>query len=97
MFLCIYMPFYIIFGTNLLTKSPVPVFVFSLVLSFTEKEPNGVQLTCQFLMIFYGPKEAPGVKELGQKSPRLSTRVGGMPTPLGMGPCLVDDSETPMT
>ena len=46
-------------------------------------------------MIFYGPKEAPGVKELGQKSLEPSTRVGVRPTPLGMGPYLVDDSETP--
>ena len=30
--------FYIIFETNLLTQSPVPVSVFSLFLSFTEKE-----------------------------------------------------------
>ena len=47
-------------------------------------------------MIFYGPKEAPGVKELGQKSPGLSMRVGGARTPLGVGPYLVDDSETPL-
>ena len=46
---------------------------------------------------FCGPKEAPGVKELGQKSPGLSTRVGDAPTPLGVGPCLMDDSETPLT
>ena len=45
---------------------------------------------CQFLMIFYGPKEAPEVKELGQKSPEASTRVEGML------PYLVDDSETPL-
>ena len=32
-------------------------------------------------MIFYGPEEAPGVKELGQKSPGLSTRVGARPPP----------------
>ena len=46
-------------------------------------------------MIFYGPKEAPGVKELGQKSPEPSTRVEGTPYPLGRAPCLMDDSETP--
>ena len=46
-------------------------------------------------MIFYGPKEAPGVKELGQKCPGLSTRVGGAPYPLGVGPYLVDDLEIP--
>ena len=48
--------------------------------------PNGVQLTCQFLMIFYGPKQAPRVKELGQKSPGLPTRVGGAPYPPGRLP-----------
>ena len=48
-------------------------------------------------MIFYGPKEALGVKELGQKSLGLSTRVGGAPTPLAVGPYLVDDLETPLT
>ena len=30
---------------------------------------------------FYGPKEAPGVKELGHKSPGPSTRVGAHPLP----------------
>ena len=54
-------------------------------------------MTCQFLRIFYGPKEDYGASELGQKSPGLPTRVGGAPTPLGVGPCLVDDSETPLT
>ena len=43
-------------------------------------------MTCQFLWIFYGPKEAPEVKELGQKSPELSTRVEGAPYPPGRGP-----------
>ena len=37
-------------------------------------------------MIFSGPKEAPGVKELGQKSPGLSTRVGGAPYRPRRGP-----------
>ena len=37
-FICINMLFYIIFWTNLLTQSLVPVPVFSLFLSFTEKE-----------------------------------------------------------
>ena len=38
------MLFYIIFGTNLLNESPVPVSVFLLVLDFCRKGiPNGVQ------------------------------------------------------
>ena len=90
--------FYIIFGTNLLTQSPVPVSVFFLVFEYQRKGiPNGVQLTCQILMIFYGPKEDPGVKELGQKSPGLSMRVGGTPTPPGAPAYLVDDSGTFLT
>ena len=72
--------FYIIFGTNLLTEGPVQIAVFLPISVFSRKGiPNGVQLTCQFLMIFYGPKEAPGVKELGQESHGLPTRVGGAP------------------
>ena len=41
---------------------------------------------CQFLMIFYGPKEAPRVKELGQKSPGPSTRVGARLPPWARPP-----------
>ena len=37
-FICIYMLFYMIFGTNLLTQSPVPVSVFPLFQCFAEKE-----------------------------------------------------------
>ena len=36
---------------------------------------------CQFLLIFYGSKEDPGVKELGQESPGVSTRVGARSPP----------------
>ena len=36
---------------------------------------------CQFLMIFYGPKEAPEVEELGQNSPESSARVEAAPYP----------------
>ena len=38
MFTGLIMHFYIIFGTNLLTQSPVPVYVFPLFQCFTEKE-----------------------------------------------------------
>ena len=54
-------------------------------------------MMCQFLTIFYGPEEAHGASEMDQKSPELSTRVEGVPPPLGVGPYLVDDSETPLT
>ena len=48
-------------------------------------------------MIFYGPKEAQGVKELGRKSLEPSMRVEGAPYPLGASPYLMDESETPLT
>ena len=47
------------------------------------------------MVVFYGPEEAPKAKELGQKSHKASTRVEGVPTPLGRAPCLVDNLETP--
>ena len=59
--------------------------------------PNGVQMTCQFLRIFYGPKEDHGALELGQKRPELPMRVGGAPIPLGAWACLVDSSGTSLT
>ena len=40
-------------------------------------------------VIFYGPEEAHGVPEVGQKSPEDTTRVGARPTPLGAPPDLV--------
>ena len=63
---------------QLISPEPSANFYFFLVFEFYRKGiPNGVQLTCQFLMIFYGPKEAPGAKELDQKSPKLTTRLEG--------------------
>ena len=48
---------------------------------------------------FSGPKEAPRVKELGQKSPGLPTRVGGAPRgrarPLSCGPHGAPPTSTP--
>ena len=60
MFMGFIIHFYIFLGTNLLTQSPVPVSVFFLVFEFYRKGiPNGVQLTCQFLMIFMDQKKPP--------------------------------------
>ena len=66
-----------IFGTNLLTQSPVPVSVFYLVLEYRRKgKPYGVQLTCHLTKIIFGPEEAHEVPEAGQKSPGMPTRAG---------------------
>ena len=88
-----YMLFYMIFGTNQ-PRAQCQFLFFPLVFEFYRKGiPNKVQLTCQFLTIFYGPKEDPGAKELGQEIPRASTRVGGNPPP-GTWACLVAPSGT---
>ena len=46
-------------------------------------------MTCHLTEIIFGPEEAHGVPEAGQKSPGLPTRVGGAPTPLGAPPMLL--------
>ena len=67
--------FYITFGTNLLTGGPTHIAVLLPVSVFRRKGiSNGVQMTCKFLRIFYGPKEDHGASELGQKSSGLPTR-----------------------
>ena len=84
------MLFYIIFWDYPINPEPSASFCFFVVFEFYRKGiPNGVQLTCQFLWIFYGPKEDPGVKELRQKSPGPSTRVGARPREAGAPPCLM--------
>ena len=51
------MLFYIIFGTNLLTESPVPVSVFLPILEFAEKEYQMESKQNEtFAMTFLGPK-----------------------------------------
>ena len=52
------MLFYIIFGTNLLTQSQVPVSVFSPFLSFADKEyQTESKWNKTFTMIFLGPED----------------------------------------
>ena len=59
MFMGFIIHLYIIFGTNLLNQSQVPVFCFYLVLGFRRKgKPNGVQLTRNFTELIFGRKEA---------------------------------------
>ena len=41
------------------------------------------------MKIIFGPKEAHGVPEMGQKSPEAPTRVGARPTPVGAPSILV--------
>jgi hypothetical protein len=74
------MLFYIIFVTNLLTQSPVSVSVFSLFLSFTEKEyQTKSKRNKTFSMIFLGPEDIQRTWRGGQKVPEEATSLLGMP------------------
>ena len=74
------MPFYITFGTKLLTQSPVPISVFSLFLSFTEKEYQmESKRNKTFMMIFLGPEDTRRTWKGRQKGPEGSTSHQGMP------------------
>ena len=74
------MLFYIIFGTNLLTYNPVPVYVFSLVLSFTEKEyQTESKRNKTFTMIFLGPEDIQRTWSASQRSHEEATRTEGAP------------------
>ena len=76
--------FYIIFGANLLTQSPVLVSVFFLVLEYRRKgKSDGVQLTWNFTELIFEPEEAHRVSEMDQESPSLPTKVGARPLPRG--------------
>ena len=44
-------------------------------------------MTWKFMVIFYGPEEAPEAKELGQKSHKASTRVEDAPSGLVGSSC----------
>ena len=54
-------------------------------------------MTCHLTEISFGPEEAHEASEMDQKSPEATTRVEGMPHPLGAPPYLVAASETPLT
>ena len=73
------MLFYIIFGTNLLTKSLVPISVFSLFSSFTEKEYQmESKQNKTFAMIFLGPEDTE-TWSASKKSHEATIRVEGAP------------------
>ena len=80
------MHFYITFGTNLLTQSPVPVPVFSLVSVFRRKRiSNGVQTDETFGNVIFGTNVIHRTWSLRKKINEESTRQGGAPSTL-MGP-----------
>ena len=83
------MLFYIIFGTNLLTQSPVPFPVSPLFLSFAEKEYQTESKRNEtFTMIFLGPEDNQETWRSSRRSHEAATKTEG--TPRGVGrphPC----------
>ena len=79
--------FYIIFGTNLLTQSPVPVPVFSLFQCFEEKEYQTESKRNETFWRSYFWKESnPGDLESMSRKQRGRHEAGGAPTPLAHPP-----------
>ena len=96
MFMSFIKHFYIIFGTNLLTQSPVPVSVFLLLQCFAEK---GYQTESKrnetFGRVIFGTEAIQETWSTRHGSFEVATRQGGAPTPLGAPPTLVGPSWLP--
>ena len=74
--------FYIIFGTNLLTQSPVPVSVFPLFWCFAEKEYQTESKRNEtFARIVFGTNTIQETWSGRQGSNEAATRQGGAPPP----------------
>ena len=86
------MIFYMIFGTNLLTNSPVPVPVFP---CFRVSQKRNTKRNKTFAMIFLRPEDTQETWSASQKSHEAATRVEGAPQGVGRAPDLVGPSMTP--
>ena len=74
--------FYIIFGTNLLTQSPVPISVFPLFQCFTKKEYQTESKRNEtFGKVIFGKKAIRETWSARQETNEEGTRQGARPTP----------------
>ena len=88
--------FYITFGTNLLTQSPVPVSVFSLFQCFAEKEYQTESKRNEtFGRVIFRTEAIQKTWSVRKGSNEEGTRQGGAPTPLGVPSTLVRPSWLP--
>ena len=79
-----FLHFYIIFGTNLLTQSQVPVPVFSLGSVFRRKEyQTESKWNETFGEVIFGAEAIQETWSICQAINEAATRQGGVPTPLG--------------
>ena len=81
------MHFYIIFGTNLLTQSPVPVPVFPLFQCFAEKEYQTQSKRNEtFRRVIFGTEAIQGTWSARKGSNEEGTRQGARPSPWARPP-----------
>ena len=96
MLMGLFIHFYIIFGTNLLTQGPVQIVVFLPILVFRRKGiSNRVQTEWNLRHRDFLEEYHPGGLEIKSEDPRGAQEIGGAPQ--GAAPCLVDPSSTPLT
>ena len=85
--------FYIIFGTNLLTRGPTCIAVFLPVSVFRRKGiSNGVQTEWNLRECDFWNEHDPEDLECKSRSSRGSHEIGGRPPPIGRAHCLVGRS-----
>ena len=93
MFMSFIKHFYIIFGTNLLTQSPVPIPVFPLFQCFEEKEyQTELKRNETFWRSYFWKESNPGDLESTSRKKRGRHEAGGTPSPLGAPSILVGPS-----
>ena len=81
------MLFYIIFGTNLLTEGPVPVYVFLPILEFCRKGiPNGVETELNLRGDLSWTESKPQDLEMKSETQRESHEAGGRAQGVGAPP-----------
>ena len=82
MLMGLFLHFYIIFGTNLLTQSPVPVSVFPLFQCFAEKEYQTESKRNEtFGKVIFGKKATQETWSARQGNNEEATRQGARPPP----------------
>ena len=87
-------PFYIIFGTKLLTKGPVQIVFFCLFQCFSEKEyQTESKWNETFGRVIFGTNMIQETWSGRQERSKEATRQGGAPAPLGVPPTLVGPSQ----
>ena len=87
--------FYIIFGTNLLTQSPVLVSVLPCLRVSQKRKVKRSPIDLKFHVTYFWKESNPGDLESMSRELRGSHEVGGMPTPLGTPSTLVGPSWLP--